>query len=317
MAQPLQPMTLGASLDRAIDLLRARFLTFVGIAFIPGLAQLGMQIASAHPAAGDSPSALHMSLVAATYIAAFAFWLADFVLGAIANAATCFVASKSLFGDDVTIRAAYQRFLSKAGRFVAIIFWQGLYAFWPVIPAIIIAVVLSVALGAGTYLHIALISVCALPCIYLYSRYALAYPASAIEDLSSGNAIERSIQLSEGGRWRICLGVALPGSLAVAVNLGATQLIQLLKPMSPLLAHSPLALAALTGLASFVVYLAFTPLNGIILTVLYYDQRIRREGYDIERLMESAGMTATLTPPAGEEVAVPAIAPAPFEVPPS
>jgi hypothetical protein len=74
--------------------------------------------------------------------------------------------------------------------------------------------------------------------------------------------------------------------------LGATELIQLLKPMSPLLAHNPLAVAALTGLADFVVFLAFTPLNGIIFTVLYYDQRIRLEGYDIERMMEQAGMSA-------------------------
>ena len=113
------------------------------------------------------------------------------------------------------------------------------------------------------------------------------------------------------------LEMALPASLALGFNLGFTELFKLLKPAIPLLAHSPLALAALTGFAYFVVYLALTPLNAIIFTVLYYDQRIRREGYDIERLMESAGMTATLTPPAGEEVAVPAIAPAPFEVPPS
>jgi hypothetical protein len=65
------------------------------------------------------------------------------------------------------------------------------------------------------------------------------------------------------------------------------------------------------------IYVILGPIYPIAITLFYYDQRIRREGYDIERLMESAGMTATLTPPAGEEVAVPAIAPAPFEVPPS
>jgi len=308
MAQPLQPMTIGASLDRAVDILRAKFLLFIGISFVPGLAQLGMRLASVHPSAGDNPSVLHMSLVAATYIAAFAFWLADFVLGAVANAATCFAASKVLFGDEITIRAAYQQFLSKGGRFVAIAFFQALYAFWPLIPAAIIAGVLAVALGgSSSYLSVVIIIVCVLPCVYLYSRYALAYPASAIENLSSGNAIERSIQLSEGGRWRITLGYALPASLAIAVNVGANQLIQLLKPMSPLLSHSPLAIAALTGLANFLVYLAFSPLNAIILTVLYYDQRMRREGYDIERLMESAGMTVPLTNPAGEGIPAPVV----------
>ena len=311
MAQPLQPMTIGASLDRAVDLLRARFLTFVGIAFIPGLTQLGMQLASVHPQAGNNPSALHLVMVAASYLASFAFWLAGLVLGAIATAATCLVASKTLFGEDITIRSAFQRFQSKGGRFVAITFLQGLYAFWPLIFGAIIGGLLTVVLGSSSsYISVLVMIVFALPCVYLYSRYALAFPASAMEDLPVGNAIDRSIQLSEGGRWRICLGFALPASLAIAINVGATQLIELLKPMIPLLAHSPLAVAALTGLAAFVVSLAFTPLNGIIFTVLYYDQRIRREGYDIERLMESAGMTAPLTPPQGEGIPAPAV-PAP------
>jgi hypothetical protein len=310
-------MNIGASLDRAIDILRARFLTFVGIAAIPGLAQLGMQVASVHPQAGNDPSALHMVLFAASYLASFAFWLADFVLGTIATAATCLVASKALFGEDIALRFAFDQYLSKAGRFIAISFLQALYAFWPLLPAVIVGGVLGEVLGATSfYLTIIVVVVCALPCVYLYSRYALAVPASAIEDLSSGNAINRSVQLSEGGRWRICLGFALPVTLGIAFDVGLAALIELLKPVIPLLNHSPLALAALTGFADFLVYLAFTPLSGIIFTVLYYDQRIRREGYDIERLMESAGMTAPLTPPAAEGIVAPAVAPAPYEAPP-
>jgi len=50
------------------------------------------------------------------------------------------------------------------------------------------------------------------------------------------------------------------------------------------------------------------PDDRIAITLFYYDQRIRREGYDIERLMESAGMTADLTPPAGEGITAPPIA---------
>jgi hypothetical protein len=38
-------------------------------------------------------------------------------------------------------------------------------------------------------------------------------------------------------------------------------------------------------------------------TLLYYDQRIRREGYDVERMMQSAGLNAELFVPAGAESA--------------
>jgi hypothetical protein len=34
------------------------------------------------------------------------------------------------------------------------------------------------------------------------------------------------------------------------------------------------------------------PIYPIAITLFYYDQRIRLEGYDIERMMDAAGMTA-------------------------
>jgi hypothetical protein len=35
------------------------------------------------------------------------------------------------------------------------------------------------------------------------------------------------------------------------------------------------------------------PVFPIALTLFYYDQRIRQEAFDIERMMEAAGMNAT------------------------
>jgi hypothetical protein len=40
------------------------------------------------------------------------------------------------------------------------------------------------------------------------------------------------------------------------------------------------------------------PIFPIALTLFYYDQRIRREGYDIERMMDVAGMSAAVSVPA-------------------
>jgi hypothetical protein len=42
----------------------------------------------------------------------------------------------------------------------------------------------------------------------------------------------------------------------------------------------------------------FGPIYPIALALFYYDQRMRREGYDIERLMDAVGLHAPLTPPA-------------------
>ena len=51
----------------------------------------------------------------------------------------------------------------------------------------------------------------------------------------------------------------------------------------------------------------FIPFGAIVLTVLYYDQRIRREGYDIERMMDAAGMNAPMSSLGGDGTAVPAV----------
>jgi hypothetical protein len=37
------------------------------------------------------------------------------------------------------------------------------------------------------------------------------------------------------------------------------------------------------------------PIYPIAITLFYYDQRIRREGYDVVRMMESAGLNSTST----------------------
>jgi len=44
----------------------------------------------------------------------------------------------------------------------------------------------------------------------------------------------------------------------------------------------------------------------IALTLIYYDQRIRKEGYDIERMMDAAGLNAPATLPSTEGPAPPA-----------
>jgi len=49
------------------------------------------------------------------------------------------------------------------------------------------------------------------------------------------------------------------------------------------------------------------PILPIALTLFYYDQRIRHEGFDIERMMDAAGLNPLATPqPTGDEPASPA-----------
>jgi hypothetical protein len=50
------------------------------------------------------------------------------------------------------------------------------------------------------------------------------------------------------------------------------------------------------------------PIFPIALALFYYDQRMRREGYDIERMMELTGLSLPVNSPASENPAA-AVAP--------
>jgi hypothetical protein len=295
---------MGGILDSAIQVFRAKLALFAGLALFPGLVQWASEIASVHPQSTTDPSGAQLALVITSYGASLVLMIANFVVGAVTTAAICFAASKVIFDENVTIRAAFAPFTSHAGRLVGLEFLQGLFAGWPLILVAFVATGVT-AMGGPIYLLIPVWVLGSILCIALYCRYALSFPATAVEDLTATSAIERSIRLSEGGRWRVCGGFLFPGLLGAGFTFGSSWLIKLLASASPWLTGSPVTVAGLDGAVTLIASLIFMPIGAIVLTVLYYDQRIRREGYDIERMMDEAGMSAPTTPPAeGGSIAV-------------
>jgi hypothetical protein len=57
---------------------------------------------------------------------------------------------------------------------------------------------------------------------------------------------------------------------------------------------------AVQQIANFIIDTLIGPMYAIGLTLFYYDQRIRKEGYDIERMMQAAGLTPPAELPAPE-----------------
>ncbi len=47
--------------------------------------------------------------------------------------------------------------------------------------------------------------------------------------------------------------------------------------------------------AGAAIHAVLVPLYPIAITLIYYDQRIRQEGFDIEMMMDRAGMNANAT----------------------
>jgi hypothetical protein len=277
-------------LREAARLLCSNFLLFAGIAFFPGLASLARSIASMHPDPASEPSSL---LLVSSYGLSFLLWVAEVILQAFGTAAICFAAPRLMLGETVTVRSAYNAVNPRAIRLIWVVLMQALFCFWPLF--LVIVLVLAQPLRstfpgslASLTAYGAIIVLGFLPSAALLTRYALAQSACVIEDLSAHASIERSIDLSRGSRWSICLvllALVLPYALlAWLCGSGIEQLIAI----SPLLTSSHAAAHAIRQLPGFVLGLAWPPFLYIALTLLYLKLVEQKENVSLPGLLNGA-----------------------------
>jgi len=159
-----------------------------------------------------------------------------------------------------------------------------------------LGILMMVGIGIGFVLLV-------IPGIWLLVAWAVAVPALMVEGARGTKAIGRSFGLTRQHWWRT-LGALLVGFIFIA-------LIEFLLG---------LAAAAFDGVATDSVYLwaAFldalnavsviitAPLQAAIITVIYFDLRVRKEGFDVEVLARQLDdPTATPAPPGGGTPAQP------------
>lgn len=243
----LRPLTLGEILDTSFQVYRRHFADLILVMLIC----YGPWAVAQVFMAASGGALRHPFLVLG-----FALTI-NVVLGAIATAATVFIISAGYLGRPLTGREALTRSLPFLGRLVLTSF----------------AVVLLVGLGSLLFL---------VPGIILACGFAVTWPALVLESQQSANAaLRRSWELTKGSRGRIFL-------LVVALSIIA---------MVPVVAVSGLlgmigAFVGATGGAFRVVQTVITAvlvglvqlMSYCVLTVLYYDLRVRREGFDLELL---------------------------------
>jgi hypothetical protein len=158
----------------------------------------------------------------------------------------------------------------------------------------------------GVLLVIAFIAL-VIPGIWLYGAWSVATQALLIERLGAASALGRSYALVRG-RWWPTAGVLIVSQIMVSIVGGA---IQALLVAIFLAGSSVLVTALVVSLAAAVSAILTRPLSAAIRTVLYYDLRVRREGFDVEMLADQLGLApsavaaAAVTPGSPESVGQP------------
>jgi hypothetical protein len=133
-----------------------------------------------------------------------------------------------------------------------------------------------------------------IPGIWLYGAWSVAVPALLIDDLRGGRALARSFRLVRK-RWWPVAGVLLVANLMVTVIAGAIEgvLVGISVGTGSSLALTVVVVSVATAIASVLT----RPLLAAVTTVLYYDLRVRHEGYDVALLAEQLGIEPAALPP--------------------
>jgi len=134
--------------------------------------------------------------------------------------------------------------------------------------------------------------------ILLTVRWSLSIQAKVLEDLSATDAWSRSSQLSEGNRWRIfviwLLFVALSIAVAMLVQWPVTfASIMITRNMGP---SAQIWAQIASAVSSFVSQCLVAPLSTIAFSLVYYDERVRKEALDLQLMMTTLDSQQQLQP---------------------
>ena len=126
---------------------------------------------------------------------------------------------------------------------------------------------------------------CVLPGIYLWIAWTVAAPVLLLEDVRGWKAMKRSKQLVKGRFWStfaVVLLVAILTGIVQAIFVGI-----LAGVVS--VSGNEVAVAIADAIGQTASSVLITPLSAAVLTVLYFDLRVRKEGFDLELLSRRMG----------------------------
>ncbi len=326
MNEPLRPYTLGEILDRTMQLYRRNFLLFAGAAAPPSAVILAMLLAMAAVVGffartgGVGGIKAHGVALAVALIALLAVLVpAEIGATVVSQAALVRAAIGTHFGQRLRIREAIQSVWPRFWRYFGLLVLQ--MVFVGLIPGAIAGGALGIVFAAAAavrggglatgaavgFFVFAIVAAALVAMVLLMLTYSLAMPACVAEQKPAWEAMKRSVKLSKGTRGRIFLMLVLIWVLSAVVSMAAyIPMMIAVVAISAMGRGAEYATAVLVisetfnVLANFTVQVLVTPVYATALVLFYFDQRIRTEGYDIEWMMEQAGLAgATATTGAG------------------
>jgi hypothetical protein len=239
-------------IDATIQLLRRNFATFYTLSAlftVPFYVIPPLILPQSPRGAAATPSAFNVT-------ALIVFFVLALVLSAIFQTALFLASSDAYLGKPVVVADAISRAMKRAGAM----------AFGYIYQSFAVGLATLLFIVPGIYVALGLF---AMPCII------------ALEGLSASDAASRSFELAKGLRWH----VLLTGFVGFIIYFVGLFIILLIASLVGGFGTQTLIGQIISALGAS----ALLPIGPLVITLLYYDARIRKEGYDIELMAQQTG----------------------------
>jgi hypothetical protein len=265
----MRPLSIGELLDAAFAAVRRNFGTLVLctlVVVVPVAIVNTLISASSSDTAFDfTTSSTITKDEVAPYVAGT---LASSLLSLVAQTLTAAACLRTIGGDVVSSPAGAGDSLRYAAKRLGPLIW--------------VSILYALALIVGVLM-------CLVGAIWLGVLFCLATPALLFEEKRGVAAMRRSRELIEGHWWRV-FGALIVGYLIVGVLQGL--LGALVGGVILANSNSELTNAVLVTLVSIIGFALSLPFASALLTYIYFDLRVRKEGFDLQLLAQRIGAPA-------------------------
>jgi len=256
----LRPLEIGDMLDETFRMYRRHFLLFAGISLllaVPSAALYGLAFAWFSVALRDT-TGTDLSYLTPLIATAGAGFLVTLAILPFTNSAVMYAACESALGRPVTLGGVFSGILRR---------YFPLLGYW--------------LLFTVTGLLAALLCVAPLVLwVWIFVGWIIVTPAMFIENISLGAAMRRSWQLVRGRWWRTFLVLFLMLIVWYVARLALDAFLQLGQFLLAIVL-SPFIVAGVTLAGAELVSALVSPVLQILIVLVYFDLRVRREALDL------------------------------------
>jgi hypothetical protein len=259
METTLQPMSIGEILDRTFSLYRKNFVVFSGIAAVPYLILLLLELAIM----GLKPNPIMSAVLQLILLVVLV------VASVVVQAASTFAVSDIHLGCPTSISSAYGRVKGNLFK-------------------ILLAMIL---IGVGCIFGCIF---CLVPGVILGLAWSAAIPTILIESKGPIESMKRSWTLTKGSWFRIFIMLLLLIVISYIVYIivylpfFAATGISIFKANQNIYDPAiPVWINVLLQIEAFIGNCLVAPISTIAIVLIYYDQRVRKEGFDFQLMISS------------------------------